>query len=203
MILKDVLDPDIYNNFLYLHIGTVICITDYHRDLVDVAEKLFSKFVDSFIDIYGKKYVSHNIHNLKHIVDDVRRFGALDNFSSFPFENKLGMLKKFIRSGNLPLQQVAKRIMENIHYDIRKLIQGTNKKEIKLNSIKVGELFIDNSPNNRWILTIDKKIVGFDHTEKSGEINFLVGKPLAKLSPFFDKPVSSKYVLLLFALLLL
>lgn len=87
-----------------------------------MAEKVYSKFVETFIEVYGKSYVSYNVHNLKHIVDDVRNFGQFDNFSSFPFENKLGMIKRLIRSHYLPLQQVAKRIMENFHYDIQKLV---------------------------------------------------------------------------------
>jgi len=39
----------------------------------------------------------HNIHNLLHLCNDVRKFGHW-NFSNFAFENYLGQLKKNIDS---------------------------------------------------------------------------------------------------------
>lgn len=42
-----------------------------------------------------------------------RQFGVLENFSAFPFENFLGQLKRRLRSGNRPLAQIVKRMLEN------------------------------------------------------------------------------------------
>lgn len=198
VVLKDKVSPDVYFNFQLLHIGTTICITDYHINLLNVAEKLYSKFVETFILIYGRQYVSYNVHNLKHIVDNFRRFGPFDNFSSFPFENKLGMMKKLIKSHYLPLQQVAKRIMENFHHDVNKLMKHNKSKVSKLNSIQFEEFCIDNTPNNRWFLSIDKKVISFSHTEVCGDKTFLVGKSLNISNLFFEKPVSTRYFNLIF-----
>uniref|UniRef100_T1H1I8 Uncharacterized protein n=1 Tax=Megaselia scalaris TaxID=36166 RepID=T1H1I8_MEGSC len=57
---------------------------------------------------------------------DVKRFGVLDNFSCFPFENKLGEIKNCLRSGNLPLEQIAKRIGESFYDDIFKQSRNLN-----------------------------------------------------------------------------
>ena len=46
-----------------------------------------------FIILFGECYVSHNVHNLLHICDDVSNFGPLDSYSAFCFENYLGILK--------------------------------------------------------------------------------------------------------------
>lgn len=46
------------------------------------------------------------------MVNDVKQFGALDSYSAFPFESKLGQIKRLLRCGNSPLKQVARRIME-------------------------------------------------------------------------------------------
>jgi len=43
-----------------------------------------------------------------HLHQDVHRFGSLDNFSAFPFENFYQVLGKLIRKGEKPLQQAAK-----------------------------------------------------------------------------------------------
>lgn len=55
----------------------------------------------------------YNIHNLVHLADDAQHFGSLDNFSAFPIENYLGMLKKLVRKAHPPLQQVIRRLGEN------------------------------------------------------------------------------------------
>lgn len=36
----------------------------------------------------------YDMQSIIYITDDVKRFGALDNFSAFAFENELGHLKK-------------------------------------------------------------------------------------------------------------
>ncbi len=52
------------------------------------------------------------MHSIMHICDDVRTYGPLYKFSAFPFENALGCLKRLIRSGKLPLQQICCRLSE-------------------------------------------------------------------------------------------
>ena len=61
---------------------------------------------------YGSAAAVYNFHSLCHVTDDFREFGALDNISAFKYENQLGKLKKLVRSGNLPLSQLAKRLGE-------------------------------------------------------------------------------------------
>lgn len=56
--------------------------------------------------------VSHNVHGLLHLSDDAERFGPLDNFSCFKFENFMMQIKKLVRNFNRPLQQIARRIEE-------------------------------------------------------------------------------------------
>lgn len=54
----------------------------------------------------------YNFHNLLHLTADAENFGALDNFSAFPFENFMTKIKQMVRSHSHPLQQVAKRMGE-------------------------------------------------------------------------------------------
>lgn len=50
------------------------------------------------------------MHNLSHLVDEVRKFGVLQSFNAYPFENKLHMIKNLLRQGNNPLAQIARRL---------------------------------------------------------------------------------------------
>lgn len=45
-------------------------------------------------------------------IDDVKNFGNLTKINSYSFENYLGHLKSFIRTGNRPLAQISKRVIE-------------------------------------------------------------------------------------------
>lgn len=71
---------------------------------------MLNQYVTDYKKIYGKDYITSNVHNLSHIVDEVKKFGILSSFSTYPFENKLYQIKRMLRHGLKPLTQVAKRI---------------------------------------------------------------------------------------------
>lgn len=50
--------------------------------------------------------------SLIHLSNDVAKFGHLDSFSSFPFKNFLFQIKKHIKKGEKPLEQLYNRISE-------------------------------------------------------------------------------------------
>lgn len=112
VILKTVLPAANYANFLSLYLGTLILTCPNFLNNIDNARQLMKYFVETFKVIYGVKNMSHNIHNMLHICDDVENMGVLDLFSAFPFENKLQKFKKLVRKGDTPLAQIVKRIIE-------------------------------------------------------------------------------------------
>lgn len=114
VVLKYVLDKRKYLNFLSLHVAVrILCSNNLSQDKIEYAHSLMIFFVKTFATLYGNEFISHNIHNLLHISRDVHNFGALDNFSAFPFENYMQVLKKFIRKSEKPLSQVVRRIVES------------------------------------------------------------------------------------------
>ncbi|KAB0790233.1 hypothetical protein PPYR_15436, partial [Photinus pyralis] len=113
LILKSILSIDRYTNFLCLHVSATILSNDFFlKHFGAYAESLLSYFVKTFVVLYGKEHASHNIHNLLHIYEDCKRFGILQNFSAFPFENHLQKLKSLVRKGTNPLAQIVKRTLE-------------------------------------------------------------------------------------------
>ena len=73
---------------------------------------LLRYFVTKAKDLYGTTFTSYNVHNLVHLHEDIIHFGtSLDNFSCFPFENYLQIMKKFVRKAHNPVSQVAKRVV--------------------------------------------------------------------------------------------
>nr|XP_047143035.1 uncharacterized protein LOC124817240 [Hydra vulgaris] len=103
--LKGHLSNTVYKNFLLFFVG-IHCLAspDLCASHADYAATLLCTFVENAMEIYGRGFISYNVHGLIHIAEDVKKFGPLDNFSAFPFENFLGHLKRLMRKPQSSLQ---------------------------------------------------------------------------------------------------
>nr|CAI5827680.1 unnamed protein product [Callosobruchus analis] len=77
VVLKNIVPMQQYTNFIILSVATSILLNS------DYAESLLTLFVSNCQRIYGSGFISHNVHNLLHLVDCVRKFGEVGNFSAF------------------------------------------------------------------------------------------------------------------------
>lgn len=111
--LKDHLTSEAYQHFMLLFCVTTICSSRQYFNMLPIARKMLLQYIEIFAEIYGEQYMTSNVHNLAHLIDEVERFGELDSFSAYPFESMLGKIKRMLRNGNRPLAQVAKRIIED------------------------------------------------------------------------------------------
>lgn len=115
VVLKGIVNDQIYDNFLALHVATRILLSPQLVAIsknVDYSQKLLDNFLENFSIIYDEKFVSSNIHNVPHICNDVRKYGVLDNFSAFKFENHMSFIKRLMRKPNQELQQLVRRSAE-------------------------------------------------------------------------------------------
>lgn len=127
--LKGIVDLAIYEHFLLLHCAITIFLSAKHISTfgTDMAANFLNVFIKHSRKIYGIEFLVYNVHVLCHLKDDVEKFGPLDNFSSFPFENYLKDLKKLIRSPLNPLAQVCRRLKENsVSSDCNNLFQKSS-----------------------------------------------------------------------------
>ena len=113
VFLKDNISNNVYQHFM-LYFVAIFCLASPNlcQLYADYAKDLLVSFVSNAATIYGEDFLVFNVHSLIHLVEDVKSFGCLDNFSAFPFENFLGSLKKMIRKPELPLQQIINRYEE-------------------------------------------------------------------------------------------
>lgn len=112
VVLKDKLSYEAYQHFLTLFCAVTICESRSYHHLLTLAREMLKHYVENFRIIYGQAYMTSNVHNLLHLVDDVEYLGELQTFTAYPFENMLGIIKRLIRSGYCTLNQVAKRLLE-------------------------------------------------------------------------------------------
>lgn len=111
--LKNILSVERYNHFLDLSVAIrILSAKELAANFNDYANKLLIKFVKCSEAYYGKESCVYNVHNLIHLAGDVARFGPLDEFSCFPFENQLRHLKQLVRKPQHVLQQIHRRLAE-------------------------------------------------------------------------------------------
>lgn len=79
---------------------------------------LLRQFIVTLKRLYGKSYISHNIHALCHQAKDAKKYESLENISAFPFENFMQPLKRDVRTGVKPLQQLIRRYEERRAYKL-------------------------------------------------------------------------------------
>lgn len=179
------------------------------------AKDLLTYFVKNYGKVYGKEYVTHNVHNLLHISDDVLNFKAeVDAFSAFKFENYMFCIKKMLKSCNKPLEQFINRINERRLYlknaDISnretlipELLQQNciylepllNNKvvssygRIKIRNFQLGCTRVDNHAvtKDEVVVKIEKIIQCLETTNI-----YLIVKRFHSYEEYFNEPCSSK-----------
>ncbi|KAL2083702.1 hypothetical protein ACEWY4_021475 [Coilia grayii] len=111
IVLQDILSSSQYKNFMNLSIAMYLMLSPaLCKYYCDFADTLMTHFLNEFEQLYGADEIVYNVHNLSHLADDVRRYGALDGISAFPFENYMRKLKKICRKPQFVLQQIHRHI---------------------------------------------------------------------------------------------
>jgi len=193
-----------------LNISMVILLSPNYGEYINYAHTLLDYFVKSFGQLYGKHFISHNIHGMLHLADDYERYGVLDNCSSFPFENFMKNLKSMVRKHDKPLQQVVRRYGEQLdHREVDSNLSLSTKSSLKcshnqgpLTSNCTGQQYKRLLFNNilikvdiradSFIMTNSKLIVKCVNIIQNslGEIK-LIGYSFNKQKPFYNTPIDS------------
>ena len=116
LVLKDVVSSEVRNHFICLSLAMRILLDEndeIRNEFLDYAKDLLQYFVSNCDNLYGRTFTVYNVHNLIHIWEDSENFKtSLDNISTFPFENYMQTIKKFVRKPQNPLSQIVKRVRE-------------------------------------------------------------------------------------------
>ena len=209
VVLSQILPTALYDNFMLLSVAINIFLSpSICHDMCDYGHSLLLLFVEHFGQLYGEDKLSYNVHGLVHLRDEVKRFGHLDNISSFPYENYLGRIKKLLKKPNSPLQQVIRRLSE----------QSTTHTKLEVNCLKqehsegplpesancqrqYRELIHRGlhiklaSPGDRFVLLKDTSVASVDNIIQtaSGSIELLC-RHFRTLQDFFSYPLSSREI---------
>lgn len=217
VLLKNCLRDYIYKHFVLYFCVLMIYSSEYHlQRFGGIADKCLKVFIERYKVIYGPQFFTSNVHNLLHSSSDVKRFGTLQTFSTYPFEGKLFNIGRLLRSGNLPLSQAAKRIieMDTLDYesDTKEKRNPCFKKYYSSNLEELNNLFKAkydlylfleipkftihcDRDEDKWLLLKDMQILEVIYIVILNGQCSLYGQTLMNISDFLDLPVKSSKLL--------
>ncbi|EEB18138.1 conserved hypothetical protein [Pediculus humanus corporis] len=217
IVMINVLSPELYQNFLHLHVACrILCMND-KKNLTGFADNILQEFILDFIKLYGKREVGHNVHGLYHLVDDYKLHGTLDDFSAFQFEKFLkklqGLLKKSRKKSlsqlviktslNDILEKSVKQYLNgNYVFDMQNTQNCPNEKLMDVNvkeykehkkfKLKGFEIIL-NDENDSYVILKNQKIVKVTNILQLKKTNdyFIVGKIFLQTFNFYNSPLNS------------
>lgn len=196
VVLKQHLSTEAYQHFLLFFCSITMLSSDYYKSNWHVAKKMLERFIIDFMTIYGQQYITSNIHNLQHIVDEAEMFGSLSTMAAYPFENGLQRMKNLIRSGSKTLEQVINRLSEVNSNDYYRSRQSTTKYPsiTTCGSSVRAELeegfVLGTSHRNGWFLTKTNQVVRFINAVQSPSL-IIHGKIMIGNGNYFQDPFTS------------
>lgn len=211
VVLKQSLRKEEYNHFLKLFCAVVLCSHVKYLEHLNRAENIFAEYFEEYIDLYGINSITSNVHNIIHVVNDVRRFGPLPNIDSYAFENTLYGLKLRLRTCNRPLEQISRRIFEldldfrepitfdqnpNVEPDLKYLIENNATNDLYYQQISLGcDSFLSSRKfGDKWFVSKDDKIIEFHYAVQLNGKYFLNGSRIKNLENWFSEPFSSSLI---------
>lgn len=202
VVLKEFLPDDNYKHFLLLFCAITMLSSENYKSNWHVARKMLEKFVEEYMELYGEQFLTSNVHNLQHIVDEVERFGPLSTFAAYPFENALQRIKHLLRSGWKSLEQAINRMSEINSKDYYTTARSKSRDQ-KYPSVKIcgdkkvidvnESCFLSSSDRNCWFLTHRNEIVRFEHVLETPEL-LINGKIMTSKTDFFTYPIASSFL---------
>lgn len=200
IILPDVLRKDVFEHFLSLFCAITICSSQSYRNFLPLAREMLKHFVEQYKYFYGSHYITSNVHNLLHVVDEVEKFGPLQNFNAYPFENQLYLIKRMLRQGNKPLSQIAKRLCESSTRNHSMIVE---KKKYTVPFVKTNRtmsvlhfqnFILSLKSKDKYFMTHSGNI--FELKDISGEEHnvTMYGQKIIKMDVIFETPIKSSYL---------
>lgn len=214
-ILKPVLSSDEYKHFLLLCCAVTICSCKVYEASIPLASKLFERYVQMYIEIYESDTISSNVHNLIHITEDMMslKINNLMDLSTYKYENALRLIGLKVKHCNLPLEQVARRIIEmsriekdqlaNSNFEFTEKFlpkvfyktQNQNFTTYDKIELKPNVFLSNRKIGDSWFLarSSDAKlqIVKMKYVVVNGEQYEIWGLPLKEKREFFNYPLTS------------
>lgn len=187
------LPTQMYEHFLKYSLGIrLLSGSVVQENDIMLSELMIGEFLRDYNKFYGKS-LSYVVHLLLHMPYFVRLLGPLYGFSTYRFENRLGVLKKDVRKKYQIAQQLYKRTKERGIVSIKKerpLGVGRMKSPHNFSEYKCKDFCVKTGSiaDSYLRIQVDDTLIPVRvhniYTGDKGEVFFLY-KEIRNLEPFF------------------
>lgn len=210
VVLKPVLDKNEYNHFLLLVCAVRICFSKSYKSYFGIAETMFRFYIRNYIKLYGRHSIGSNINLLAHVVEEMKQneIENLMDVSTYKYENCLRLLGLKIKHGYRPLEQVARRCIENSqlkkHIDLHEIFESreyapkvfyekVRESIVTWDKIQISPDFMlsNRETADSWFITKHDQIVRMIYAKKDKDEYKIVGAVIEQKNAFFLDPISS------------
>lgn len=109
LVLLGLLPTKYYRHWLlFVRSAHILLKTKVTEQEIQSAEELLIEFHNSIEDLYGKQFMTFNVHTLKHVIKYVRYFGSLWAWSTFCFESYNSVIKSLYHGTQCIADQIFK-----------------------------------------------------------------------------------------------
>lgn len=200
-MLKDYVGIDVYKHFLLLFVAIRLlacpatCIEN-----ADFADELLQQFIAEYPHVYDPTELVFNVHAVLHLVECVRQYGPLYNFSAYRFENYMREIRKYVKKPNKILQQIHNRLFETNILNIQSVNMGFGERILdndvfpgchtSYKSFQFNSFIIKNNLRDSccFISGVPVEVQGFGIVDN---VNVLFAKRFLNLENFFVEPLES------------
>ena len=209
VVLRDVVEPEIYGNYLLLMSAMRILLTP--DDCIvrnDMAQDLLSNFVKHSIALYGTAIATYNMHVLIHLPADALLYNNLDSVSAFPFESFLYQLKRLLRKPSCTLRQIVNRVYQLRNLESRPAatldskflwshadgpLTPNTQGGLQYGAVVQGFNRYSTSKRDSCVMTDEGDIALIRNVVRINNAPQLVISKFRSKRPFFDKPIDSTH----------
>lgn len=203
VLLRHTMIASQYEHFLNFSLGLrILCDPNLCITFNGEAKLMLNNYVRGFAKYYGKRNITYNVHCSSHLADDVLNLGALDNYSTFPFENFLQKIKKKIKPNDKPLEQLTARLAEESFFSRKSptTLYPVVKRKSDVHSAEShgtieyvqfeGFLLSKKWKDNVCLLQDNRVAIVKDFVEVLGEVKIKIQR-FNVIQPLFARPIDS------------
>ncbi|KAJ8674169.1 hypothetical protein QAD02_005431 [Eretmocerus hayati] len=190
-VSEGILDEAEYKHFLLLHVGTrILCSSELYKKYTPCVKVYLQRFSMLTGTVYGLEFASLTNHFLAHLADDVENIDCPASFfTAFPNENDLGDYKRFIKSGNRPLEHICTKVERDLEFNFKKAVISPELQILKYK--EVDNLFhIQKLEFKNGSIIEIKSMVSSSMPVDPTKL-FILGEQLKILGPAFTYPTCS------------
>lgn len=108
-VLVGILPQTYYKHWVLFVVSTYILLQEEQsQEEFEFAQRSLLQFQEEIQNLYGKKYMTFNVHTLKHNKKFLKHFGSLWAWSAFPFEHYNSVIKDLYHGTQCIPEQICK-----------------------------------------------------------------------------------------------